>query len=253
MVGGLIPSSGVLSLDLRPGNLMNLVARVGMNPRGICRSKQAKLQGSLRVLMRLRWYSQQLSSRTGVTAQRLLQVAQKAPLLHSSHMGLHSLWALQDQLSSTSGAAAQTAAMHGTEEGSCFCSMWRLLPGEHLMNAGDACHDLDSGLLQSRVESGELIPGNQPKCGFLPFSSYVSQEIKYKVCRYCMHQHLKVAKGKWKRLSKYCPLDLFSGKRQRKEKGVQLLSVDGKMITDDEKRAEVLSSYFGSAFSQKKF
>jgi len=32
----------------------------------------------------------------------------------------------------------------------------------------------------------------QPKCGFIPFSSHVSQEIKHKVCRYCMHQHLKV-------------------------------------------------------------
>ncbi|XP_077181841.1 inositol-pentakisphosphate 2-kinase isoform X3 [Paroedura picta] len=55
----------------------------------------------------------------------------------------------------------------------------------------------------------------KPKCGFLPFSSHVSQEIKHKVCRYCMHQHLKVAKGKWKRPSKYCPLDLFSGNKQR--------------------------------------
>ncbi|TFK04982.1 vacuolar protein sorting-associated protein 4A [Platysternon megacephalum] len=55
----------------------------------------------------------------------------------------------------------------------------------------------------------------KPKCGFIPFSSHVSQEIKHKVCRYCMHQHLKVANGKWKRLSKYCPLDLFSGNKQR--------------------------------------
>ncbi|KAJ7424725.1 Inositol-pentakisphosphate 2-kinase [Willisornis vidua] len=31
----------------------------------------------------------------------------------------------------------------------------------------------------------------KPKCGFIPFSSHVSQEIKHKVCRYCMHQHLK--------------------------------------------------------------
>ncbi|POI31710.1 hypothetical protein CIB84_004539, partial [Bambusicola thoracicus] len=96
----------------------------------------------------------------------------------------------------------------------------------------------------------------KPKCGFIPFSSHVSQEIKHKVCRYCMHQHLKVisfivggyasellglnvfserwkkfcgkleankqslrtikavdevANGKWKRPSKYCPVDLFSG------------------------------------------
>ncbi|XP_010145035.1 PREDICTED: inositol-pentakisphosphate 2-kinase-like, partial [Eurypyga helias] len=55
----------------------------------------------------------------------------------------------------------------------------------------------------------------KPKCGFIPFSSHVSQEVKHKVCRYCMHQHLKVANGKWKRPSKYCPLDLFSGNKQR--------------------------------------
>lgn len=30
-----------------------------------------------------------------------------------------------------------------------------------------------------------------------------------------MHQHYKVANGKWKRRSLYCPLDLFSGNRQR--------------------------------------
>ncbi|KAB1252212.1 Inositol-pentakisphosphate 2-kinase, partial [Camelus dromedarius] len=30
-----------------------------------------------------------------------------------------------------------------------------------------------------------------PKCGFIPFSSDVTHEMKHKVCRYCMHQHLK--------------------------------------------------------------
>uniref|UniRef100_A0A4W3HU47 Inositol-pentakisphosphate 2-kinase n=1 Tax=Callorhinchus milii TaxID=7868 RepID=A0A4W3HU47_CALMI len=55
----------------------------------------------------------------------------------------------------------------------------------------------------------------KPKCGFIPFSSHVTKEIKQRVCRYCMHQHLKVANGKWKRISKYCPLDLFSGNKQR--------------------------------------
>ncbi|XP_031814412.1 inositol-pentakisphosphate 2-kinase [Sarcophilus harrisii] len=55
----------------------------------------------------------------------------------------------------------------------------------------------------------------KPKCGFIPFSRHVTQEMKHKVCRYCMHQHLKVATGKWKQISKYCPLDLFSGNKQR--------------------------------------
>ncbi|XP_063796785.1 inositol-pentakisphosphate 2-kinase [Pseudophryne corroboree] len=55
----------------------------------------------------------------------------------------------------------------------------------------------------------------KPKCGFIPCSAHVTKEIKKKVCRFCMHQHLKVTKGKWKRISKYCPLDLFSGHKQR--------------------------------------
>ncbi|XP_066528632.1 inositol-pentakisphosphate 2-kinase [Hoplias malabaricus] len=55
----------------------------------------------------------------------------------------------------------------------------------------------------------------KPKCGFLPFSRYVTKDCKRKVCRFCMHQHLKLASGKWNRLSRYCPLDLFSGSKQR--------------------------------------
>ena len=35
----------------------------------------------------------------------------------------------------------------------------------------------------------------QPKCGFIPFSSEVTHEMKHKVCRYCMHQHLKVRRA----------------------------------------------------------
>ncbi|XP_077917357.1 inositol-pentakisphosphate 2-kinase isoform X2 [Halichoerus grypus] len=55
----------------------------------------------------------------------------------------------------------------------------------------------------------------KPKCGFIPLSSDVTHEVKHRVCRYCMHQHLKVATGKWKQISKYCPLDLYSGNKQR--------------------------------------
>ncbi|XP_074140679.1 inositol-pentakisphosphate 2-kinase isoform X2 [Sminthopsis crassicaudata] len=44
----------------------------------------------------------------------------------------------------------------------------------------------------------------KPKCGFIPFSRHVTQEMKH-----------KVATGKWKQISRYCPLDLFSGNKQR--------------------------------------
>ncbi|XP_068170912.1 inositol-pentakisphosphate 2-kinase [Antennarius striatus] len=55
----------------------------------------------------------------------------------------------------------------------------------------------------------------KPKWGFLPSSKHVSKDIKTRVCRFCMYQHYKVAIGRWKRRSLYCPLDLFSGNRQR--------------------------------------
>ncbi|KAL4646354.1 inositol-pentakisphosphate 2-kinase-like [Arapaima gigas] len=55
----------------------------------------------------------------------------------------------------------------------------------------------------------------KPKCGFLPWSRHVTKDVKLKVCRFCMHQHLKISSGKWKRRSQYCPLDLFSGNKQR--------------------------------------
>ncbi|XP_030894042.1 inositol-pentakisphosphate 2-kinase [Leptonychotes weddellii] len=34
----------------------------------------------------------------------------------------------------------------------------------------------------------------KPKCGFLPWSSGVTHEVKHRVCRYCLHQHLKLSR-----------------------------------------------------------
>ncbi|KAM9759867.1 LOW QUALITY PROTEIN: inositol-pentakisphosphate 2-kinase [Menidia menidia] len=75
--------------------------------------------------------------------------------------------------------------------------------------------NLTSPALHQPTHAPPLCVEIKPKCGFLPSPKHVSREIKTKVCRYCMHQHYKVANGKWKRLSLYCPLDLFSGNRQR--------------------------------------
>ncbi|KAF7248068.1 putative polypeptide N-acetylgalactosaminyltransferase 8 [Varanus komodoensis] len=57
----------------------------------------------------------------------------------------------------------------------------------------------------------------------------------------------KDAKNNKKALFRY-----IQNKRHEKEKGVQLLQADGRVITDDKEKAEALSSYFGSVFSQKK-
>nr|XP_046236672.1 inositol-pentakisphosphate 2-kinase [Scatophagus argus] len=75
--------------------------------------------------------------------------------------------------------------------------------------------NLTSPLLYQPTHTPPLCIEIKPKCGFLPSSKHVSKDIKTKVCRFCMHQHFKVANGKWKRRSLYCPLDLFSGNRQR--------------------------------------
>ncbi|XP_078105324.1 inositol-pentakisphosphate 2-kinase [Sander vitreus] len=75
--------------------------------------------------------------------------------------------------------------------------------------------NLTSPALHQPTHTPPLCIEIKPKCGFLPSSKHVSKDIKTKVCRFCMHQHYKVAGGKWKRRSLYCPLDLFSGNRQR--------------------------------------
>ncbi|XP_053298680.1 LOW QUALITY PROTEIN: inositol-pentakisphosphate 2-kinase [Pleuronectes platessa] len=83
--------------------------------------------------------------------------------------------------------------------------------------------NLTSPTLHQPTHSLPLCIEIKPKCGFLPSSKHVSKDIKTKVCRFCMHQHDKVARGKWKRRSLYCPLDLFSGNRQRMQFAIRQL------------------------------
>lgn len=83
--------------------------------------------------------------------------------------------------------------------------------------------NLTSPTLRHPTHTPPLCIEIKPKCGFLPSSKHVSKDIKTKVCRFCMHQHYKVANGKWKRRSLYCPLDLFSGNRQRMQFAVRHL------------------------------
>ncbi|ESO88804.1 hypothetical protein LOTGIDRAFT_165220 [Lottia gigantea] len=56
----------------------------------------------------------------------------------------------------------------------------------------------------------------KPKKGFLPTSDDIDNtSLRHQVCKYCMHQRLKTKEGKWQRTTNYCPLDLFSGNKQR--------------------------------------
>ncbi|EGG14938.1 hypothetical protein DFA_10812 [Cavenderia fasciculata] len=66
----------------------------------------------------------------------------------------------------------------------------------------------------------------KPKCGFISTSKYISKqniELKQHVCRYCMHQLLKLKDGSVDRISKYCPIDLYSLDRSRQLRALDSL------------------------------
>ncbi|KAG9068558.1 Inositol-pentakisphosphate 2-kinase [Linnemannia hyalina] len=54
----------------------------------------------------------------------------------------------------------------------------------------------------------------KPKWGFLTKSAFLrkDQDIKRRKCRFCMYQYQKIKTGQEGTLSKYCPIDLFSGR-----------------------------------------
>jgi inositol-pentakisphosphate 2-kinase len=63
----------------------------------------------------------------------------------------------------------------------------------------------------------------KPKWGFLPNSIHLSPEtkpIKTQTCRTCMHAHLKQTEGVISAMH-YCPLDLFSGSKERVEIAIE--------------------------------
>ncbi|XP_071704263.1 inositol-pentakisphosphate 2-kinase-like [Rutidosis leptorrhynchoides] len=63
----------------------------------------------------------------------------------------------------------------------------------------------------------------KPKCGFLPCSSYISDEhvIKRSMTRFKLHQSLKLQHKKISQLSEYDPLDMFSGSKERILKSIR--------------------------------
>ncbi|XP_052736910.1 inositol-pentakisphosphate 2-kinase isoform X4 [Vigna angularis] len=67
----------------------------------------------------------------------------------------------------------------------------------------------------------------KPKCGFLPFSRFISEgnAIKRRITRFEMHQILKLHHGEISRLSEYNPLDLFSGSKERIQKAIKGLLI----------------------------
>ncbi|XP_051139833.1 inositol-pentakisphosphate 2-kinase-like [Andrographis paniculata] len=65
----------------------------------------------------------------------------------------------------------------------------------------------------------------KPKGGFLPISEFIAEEnaVKKKISRFTMHQALKFHQGKISQVSKYDPLDMFSGSKERIHKAIESL------------------------------
>ncbi|CAL1384160.1 unnamed protein product [Linum trigynum] len=63
----------------------------------------------------------------------------------------------------------------------------------------------------------------KPKCGFLPLSSFIAEEnaVKKYTTRFRMHQALKLNNKDISEISKYNPLDLFSGSKERIQKAIE--------------------------------
>ncbi|KAJ2493798.1 hypothetical protein IWW37_000184 [Coemansia sp. RSA 2050] len=83
----------------------------------------------------------------------------------------------------------------------------------------------------------------KPKCMALPRSKFFAPEssVKHRVCWYCMHQYTLHKDGN---VSKFCPLELFSGDRKVIARALEHFSqlphnnfvvfVDGRSVVDDE-------------------
>ncbi|CAN1127029.1 Inositol-pentakisphosphate 2-kinase [Linum perenne] len=63
----------------------------------------------------------------------------------------------------------------------------------------------------------------KPKCGFLPSSSFIAERnaVKKSTTRFIMHQALKLQNKEITEISKYNPLDLFSGSKERIHKAIK--------------------------------
>jgi hypothetical protein len=63
----------------------------------------------------------------------------------------------------------------------------------------------------------------KPKWCFVPAADAVDHPLKARVCRFCMHQRLKLADGDIDRISDFCPLDLASSDARRVHRALAAL------------------------------
>lgn len=99
---------------------------------------------------------------------------------------------------------------------------WRRKDAQMDMTGGLALMIADHSSFPALRSSARDLPQTitvelKPKWGFLPTAATISDKnnVKRHVPRFTMLQHLKLQQGKAKAISKYSPLDLFSGSDER--------------------------------------
>ncbi|RDD46777.1 Inositol-pentakisphosphate 2-kinase [Trichoplax sp. H2] len=104
----------------------------------------------------------------------------------------------------------------------------------------------------------------KPKCGYLPnpASSSEINDIRRRICYFCLLQYTKEKIDRWKNRSQYCPLDLFSLDLDRIKKALSALMYspqnnfrifkDGILIYEDDSAYESLDTILHEWFSNSK-
>lgn len=105
------------------------------------------------------------------------------------------------------------------------CKSHAQIPGTVMRNALSLDHIQSSKEAISDTSDVENVVWGvefKPKCGFLTSSPFVPKNsLKRRVSRYHMHQHLKLAQGKVRRVSEYSPLDFFSGDKESQARALR--------------------------------
>lgn len=129
---------------------------------------------------------------------------------------------------------SEVVIMKGIQLADLFEACREMRPAKRrLQFSGEVFRTMDS-VIVSLVDDLTYLPNCiagticveiKPKWGFLPNLASKSRS-KSRVCRYGRHQVLKLHDGEIDRVSRYCPLDLFSGDRQRTRIALESLIQD---------------------------